>query len=244
MAPFAFVVFYAALQTVDQDTLESAIVDGASRLERLRYVVIPHLMPLILFVSMIHLMDSYRVFDEIVGFSAQAHVISLQYLTLFLPHAGRDREPRRGARRGLLDADDDRHRPPAHPSAQAHLARPACRKEGLMADTRALAPPFWLKLTSGGFLLLWLVVALFPLLWIALMSLRAPVDALSANPLDVLFGRTTFEHYQAVWVTHGFWRNFLNSMVVTAGVVTVSLTSGRWRAMRSRARARVSPSGC
>ena len=81
VAPFAFVVFYAALQTVDQDTLESAIVDGASRLERLRYVVIPHLTPLILFVAMIHLMDSYRVFDEIVGFSAQAHVISLQYLT-------------------------------------------------------------------------------------------------------------------------------------------------------------------
>ncbi len=95
-----------------------------------------------------------------------------------------------------------------------------------MADTRALAPPFWLKLTSGGFLLLWLVVALFPLFWIALMSLRVPVDALSANPLDVLFGKTTFEHYRAVWVTHGFWRNFLNSMVVTAGVVTVSLTVG------------------
>ncbi len=81
VAPFAFVVFYAALQTVDQDTLESAIIDGASRFERLRYVVIPHLMPLIVFVALIHLMDSYRVFDEIVGFSAQAHVISLQYLT-------------------------------------------------------------------------------------------------------------------------------------------------------------------
>jgi multiple sugar transport system permease protein len=81
VAPFAFVVFYASLQTLDRDTLESAIVDGASRLERLRYVVLPHLMPLILFVALIHLMDSYRVFDEIVGFSSQAHVISLQYLT-------------------------------------------------------------------------------------------------------------------------------------------------------------------
>ncbi len=81
VAPFAFVVFYAGLQTLNQDTLESAIVDGASRWERLRYVVIPHLMPLILFVSLIHLMDSYRVFDEVVGFSSQAHVISLQWLT-------------------------------------------------------------------------------------------------------------------------------------------------------------------
>jgi multiple sugar transport system permease protein len=81
VAPFAFVVFYAALQTVDQDTLESAIVDGASRFARLRYVVIPHLMPLIVFVSLIHLMDSYRVFEEVIGFSSQAHRISLQWLT-------------------------------------------------------------------------------------------------------------------------------------------------------------------
>ena len=81
VAPFAFIVFYAALQTVNQDTLESAVVDGASWIQRLRYVVIPHLMPLIVFVSLIHLMDAYRVFEEIVGFSSQAHVISLQWLT-------------------------------------------------------------------------------------------------------------------------------------------------------------------
>ena len=81
VAPFAFVVFYAGLQTVDMDTLESAIIDGASRWQRLRYVVVPHLMPLIVFVSLIHLMDAYRVFEEIVGFSSQAHRISLQWLT-------------------------------------------------------------------------------------------------------------------------------------------------------------------
>ena len=31
VAPFAFIVFYAGLQTVDQDTLESALIDGALR---------------------------------------------------------------------------------------------------------------------------------------------------------------------------------------------------------------------
>jgi multiple sugar transport system permease protein len=81
VAPFAAIVFYAGLQTVNQDSLESAVIDGASRWQRLRYVVIPHLMPLIVFVTMIHLMDSYRVFEEIVGFSSQGHVISLQWLT-------------------------------------------------------------------------------------------------------------------------------------------------------------------
>lgn len=81
IAPFAFVVFYAGLQTANRDTVESAVIDGASRLQRLRYVLIPHLMPLVIFVSVIHLMDSYRVFEEIVGFSAESHVISLQWLT-------------------------------------------------------------------------------------------------------------------------------------------------------------------
>lgn len=81
VAPFAFVIFYAGLQTVNQDTMDASIVDGASRWERLRYVVLPHLQPLIVFVTLIHLMDAYRVFEEIIGFSSEAHVISLQWLT-------------------------------------------------------------------------------------------------------------------------------------------------------------------
>lgn len=81
VAPFAFVIFYAGLQTVNTDALEAAMIDGATRFQRLRYVIIPHLMPLIIFVALIHLMDCYRVFEEIVGFRSQAHVISLQWLT-------------------------------------------------------------------------------------------------------------------------------------------------------------------
>ncbi len=81
VTPFAFITFYAGLQSVSQDAMDAAIVDGASRLERLRYVVLPHLMPLITFVALIHMMDSYRVFDEVVGFASSAYVISLQWLT-------------------------------------------------------------------------------------------------------------------------------------------------------------------
>ena len=81
VAPFAFVVFYAGLQTVNSDSVEAAIIDGATRWQRLRYIIIPHLMPLVVFLTLIHLMDAYRVFEEIVGFSASAHVISLQWLT-------------------------------------------------------------------------------------------------------------------------------------------------------------------
>lgn len=79
-APFAFVVFYAGLQTVPQDTLESAMVDGASRWERIRFVIIPYLMPLVTFIALMQLMDNFRVFEPIIGFSASANATSLSYL--------------------------------------------------------------------------------------------------------------------------------------------------------------------
>jgi multiple sugar transport system permease protein len=80
--PFAFIVFYAGLRTVDSALLEAAIIDGASRWQRLRHVTLPHLAPLILFVTLIGLMDGYRVYEEIVGFSAAPRVVSLQWITV------------------------------------------------------------------------------------------------------------------------------------------------------------------
>lgn len=79
-APFAFVVFYAGLQTLPQDTLESAQIDGATRWQQIRYVVIPHIMPLVTFVALIQLMDNFRVFEPIIGFNAEAHATSLSWI--------------------------------------------------------------------------------------------------------------------------------------------------------------------
>ena len=78
-APFAFIVLYAGLQTVPQDTLEAAQIDGASRWQRVRYVVVPHIAPLIVFITLIQLMDNFRVLEPIIGFSAQANAQSLSY---------------------------------------------------------------------------------------------------------------------------------------------------------------------
>jgi ABC-type sugar transport system permease subunit len=79
-APFAFVVFYAGLQTVPSDTLESAMVDGANRWQRLWFVTLPYLKPLATFIALMQLMDNFRVFEPIVGFSAAASATSLSYL--------------------------------------------------------------------------------------------------------------------------------------------------------------------
>lgn len=183
-----------------------------------------------------------------------------------------------------------------------------------MSTPRAMRMPFGLRLASSGFLAFWLLLAAFPILWIAVMSFKSPVDAFSANPwevitgpqtradgaglsiLDIVLGAVvlwlsariamrglprivaqltppgllvvgwlvgallfavgfvvaffgllplvvapleavtgplgrpvlglTTEHYVAVWVDNAFYRNFINSMIVTAGVVTISLTVG------------------
>ena len=79
--PFAFIVFYAGLQGVPQDALEAARVDGASRWQQLRHVTLPHLMPLVVFVLLIHLMDAYRVFEPVVVLTQGAFTTSVQVLT-------------------------------------------------------------------------------------------------------------------------------------------------------------------
>jgi len=79
--PFAFIVFYAGLQGVPQDALEAATLDGASAWQKLRYVTLPHLAPLVVFVTLIHLMDAYRVFEPVVVLTQGAFTTSVQYLT-------------------------------------------------------------------------------------------------------------------------------------------------------------------
>jgi trehalose/maltose transport system permease protein len=181
-----------------------------------------------------------------------------------------------------------------------------------MSTVKALRQPVSLQMLSAGFLLFWCILALFPIAWIAVMSIKAPLDAFAANPFDVILGPATMaqgkgltladiaaalvggglaiwfaikvlpglvarhvpagyrlvgwilaltgycivvllaggillprlaqavnaamaldpiigfttQHYHAVWVENAFWQNFVNSAIVTTGVVTISLTVG------------------
>lgn len=65
ITPFAAIVFYAGLQSIPQDTIDSSLIDGAGYIDQVWHVMIPAIKPLILFVSMICIMDAYRVFDSV-----------------------------------------------------------------------------------------------------------------------------------------------------------------------------------
>ena len=78
--PFSFIVFYAGLQTLPKDQIESAQIDGANSFQQTIHIIIPHLMPLITFVTLMQLMDNFRVFEPIIGFNAEAHATSLSWI--------------------------------------------------------------------------------------------------------------------------------------------------------------------
>ncbi|OAN76276.1 ABC transporter permease [Jannaschia sp. EhC01] len=46
------------------------------------------------------------------------------------------------------------------------------------------------------------------------------------GPLGAPIIGLTTEHYQTIWVERGFYNNFINSLIVTGGTVTISLTVG------------------
>ena len=65
VTPFTMVVYFAGLQTLPQDLLEASGIDGASRVQKIRHIIIPHVRSLTLFILLFSVMDSYRVFDSV-----------------------------------------------------------------------------------------------------------------------------------------------------------------------------------
>ena len=96
--------------------------------------------------------------------------------------------------------------------------------KGLPDAVRCFSPwkQEWLGWILGsllfGLLTIWLFVEVLPALMEPLNRWMGPLG----SPLLGM----TMEHYHAVWLENGFYRNFINSMIVTAGVVTISLSVG------------------
>jgi multiple sugar transport system permease protein len=103
------------------------------------------------------------------------------------------------------------------------MALAAAVVAGLAWAARRLARQ---RLTVPALIAAWLIYAIAAALalLILLPALASAMPALGALSRPLL--GITLRHYRAVWVDHQFYRNFENSMIITAGVVTVSLTVG------------------
>ena len=58
-------------------------------------------------------------------------------------------------------------------------------------SSKATAQPLSLKIASGAFLAFWCLIAAFPIVWIAVMSVKSPRDAFAASAWDVITGPAT-----------------------------------------------------
>lgn len=63
--PFATLILLTALQSLDQEQMEAALIDGAREDQRLRYVILPHLYRPITIVAMIETIFLLSIFAEI-----------------------------------------------------------------------------------------------------------------------------------------------------------------------------------
>lgn len=61
----AFVLFLAALQDIPRDLLEAARVDGANRFNRLWFIILPHLRPVLSMVVTLQLISTLRIFSQV-----------------------------------------------------------------------------------------------------------------------------------------------------------------------------------
>lgn len=62
---FVIVILISALRNVDTDLLDAARIDGANAVHRLRYVIMPQIMPVFLMVLTLTLVGGFSVFDII-----------------------------------------------------------------------------------------------------------------------------------------------------------------------------------
>ena len=105
-----------------------------------------------------------------------------------------------------------------------------------MTSSAAERRPFALQSHLVGLLILWLVIAAFPFVWTLWGSFKVEGDFFSkadwtnalTGPMTQLEsgGAMTGQGYHGAWVLNEFWRAALNTFIVVAAVVTISLTFG------------------
>lgn len=61
--PFAFIVLLAALQSIPQEQVEAAAVDGATRWQTFRYVIFPYLLPASATLVLIRMIEGFKIVD-------------------------------------------------------------------------------------------------------------------------------------------------------------------------------------
>lgn len=61
--PFVFIVLLAALESLDQEVREAALVDGASRWQSFKHITVPALLPVTTTIILIRMIEGFKIID-------------------------------------------------------------------------------------------------------------------------------------------------------------------------------------
>ena len=86
--PFVYLVLFAGLQAVPQETVEAAQVDGAGPWTQFRHIELVYLRPLLLLVLFFRLADVLRVFDAVYVLTGGGPGTTTEFLSLYLYRVG------------------------------------------------------------------------------------------------------------------------------------------------------------
>lgn len=86
--PLVMLVLYAALQTLDQAQIEAARIDGAGSWRVLRHIIVPALVPAIIFTVSVRLMDAFRFFDTIYVLTGGGPGTATETITMYTYQLG------------------------------------------------------------------------------------------------------------------------------------------------------------
>jgi multiple sugar transport system permease protein len=86
--PFVMLVLYAALQTLDLAQIEAARIDGANGWRIIRHIILPSLVPVIIFTVSVRLMDVFRFFDTIYVLTGGGPGTATETITMYTYQLG------------------------------------------------------------------------------------------------------------------------------------------------------------
>lgn len=81
---YTMVLFLVALQKIPEDLYEAAIIDGANRIQRFRYITVPQAKEMIVVNMVITVIGSFKVFDEVYVMTSGGPGVSSQVLGSYL----------------------------------------------------------------------------------------------------------------------------------------------------------------
>ena len=79
----SFMIYLASLQEIPTEEIEAAQIDGANFLQKIRYIVMPHLKPIILLMLVLQVIDMFNYFDDPIVMTNGGPIGSTETLVIY-----------------------------------------------------------------------------------------------------------------------------------------------------------------